>query len=405
MTEKPSDIDPTAGDEHAVESSASSESADTVAPPPALSEPDSQNAVSRPPGKGLWLALIVFALLAAALAVALWTQRQEFDRMGRDLAGRIDGATAFAETARRDADQALALARSQAATIQGLQTSLANVRSQYQALQEAWEPLVNGSNAAALLNDVEQLLTQAKQQLRLGGNVGNAIIALEIAQARLASADSPELTPLQHAIDADLSSLRAVPLVDVAVLAARVDQLIDLTGRAPLLAPDAAVPPLPESGPSAAAAPSTERPALPEDAPWWQRLRGEIVSWPERALAGLGREMGGLISIRRVDDANALLLAPDQAEQLRATLRMRLLTAQLALLMRQSAVWQGELAVVSAALASNYDARSVDTVTAVQIARDLGEANVAVALPELGASLKAIAALRAAGGASSPRED
>jgi len=410
MTEKPSDTDPTVSDERAAEPSVAPELADVAdtdvlpSAPPEPPEPDSRNAVSRPPSNRLWFAWVLFALLAAALVVALWIQRQEFDRLGRDLAGRIDSVTAFAETARRDADQALALARSQAAAIQGLQTSLANVRSQYQALQDAWEPLLNGSNAA-LLNDVEQLLAQANQQLRLGGNVGNAIIALEIAQARLASADSPGLAPLQQAIDADLSNLRAVPLVDVAALAARVDQLIDLTGRAPLLAPDSAVSPLPESGLSAAAAPSTERPVPPADAPWWQRLHGEIVSWPERALAGLGREMSGLISIRRVDDANALLLAPDQAEQLRATLRMRLLTAQVALLMRQPAVWRGELAVVSAALASNYDGRSLDTVTAVQIARELGETNVVTALPDLGASLKAIAASRAAGGASSTRED
>lgn len=407
MTEKPSDIvDPAAsaaaaGDAKPAKTSAAPAREGASAPPPPATP---ERGAGKPSGKGPWVALIVVALLAAALAAALWYQRQEFDRQGKDLAGRIDGMSATMDAARRDAGQAMTLAQSQAGTIKALQTTLAEIRTQYQALQDAWDHLSDGPDDAVMLNDIEQLLAQGNQQLRLGGNVSNAIVALEIAQGRLSRSDRPELAPLQQAIDTDLSRLRAVPLVDVPALAARVDRLIDLSSRAPLLVPDAAAPGVVE--PSAAApAPAAPRPALPEDMPWWQRTRAEIESWPQRALDGLGREMSGIISIQRVEDPNSLLLAPDQATQLRAALRMRLLTAQVALLMRQPAVWKSELATVSAALAANYDARSVDTAAAVQIARELSEVDVTVALPELGESQRAIAALRAAGGLRPTREE
>jgi len=406
MTEKPADLDSTvAGTEpDTVPSAGTDPVATPVVSATANDARQSPPVGARKPGRGLWLALMLCALLAAMLATGLWYQRQAFDQLGRDLAARIDGVMAFAESARSDAEQARSLARSQAAAIQGLQTALADIRSQYQALQDAWEPPGEAANAG-LLNDIEQLLSQAHQQLRLGGNVGNAIIALEIVQTRLASVARSEFASLQQAVQADLSRLRAVPVVDVAALVARIDQLIALSARAPLLAPDTAVPALSEVDTPATASPSPPRTAQPENASWWQRLHDEVASWPRRALAGFGREMNGLISIRRVDDGNALLWAPDQAEQLRATLRMRLLTAQIALLMRQAAVWQGELSIVSAALAANYDARSVDTVTAVQLARELSEVNVAETLPGLDESLKVIATLRTVGGALATQED
>jgi len=63
------------------------------------------------------------------------------------------------------------------------------------------------------------------------------------------------------------------------------------------------------------------------------------------------------------------------------------------------------LTTVGAALAANYDARSVDTMTAVQIARELIDLDVAAALPGLDESLKAIVALRNAAGTSSSEEE
>jgi uroporphyrin-3 C-methyltransferase len=137
--------------------------------------------------------------------------------------------------------------------------------------------------------------------------------------------------------------------------------------------------------------------ALPADAPWWQRWRAEVASWPGRAGSALAHEMGGLITIQRVDEPAALLLSPEQADQVRGTLRQRLLTVQLAMLMRQPAVWKSELDNVGTTLAKYFDNRSPDTVAAQNLARELAQTDIAVRMPDVSDSLNAVAALRAAG--------
>lgn len=272
-------------------------------------------------------------------------------------------------------------------------------QSQYHALQQAWQNFNDSASDELLANDVERLLTLANQQLRLAGNVSNAIVALETAQARLARADRPRFSSLQQAINGDLDRLRAVSTVDIPAQAARIERLSVLISKAPLLVPDvAAQAVVPAGQPVAASAPAVDPQAgLPADAPWWQRWRAEIASWPGRAGSALAHELGGLITIQRVDEPAALLLSPEQADQLRGTLRQRLLTVQLAMLMRQPAVWKSELDHVGGALAKYFDGRSPDTVAAQNVARELAQIDIAVRMPDVADSLNAVAALRAAG--------
>ncbi|MCC3264186.1 uroporphyrinogen-III C-methyltransferase, partial [Paenibacillus polymyxa] len=78
----------------------------------------------------------------------------------------------------------------------------------------AWQNFNDSASDELLANDVERLLTIANQQLRLAGNVSNAIVALETAQSRLARADRPRCSSLQQSINGDLDRLRAVSTVD-----------------------------------------------------------------------------------------------------------------------------------------------------------------------------------------------
>jgi len=350
-----------------------------------------------------WILWILLVVMIVTGFVATEKLRDRFDQIKQDAAVRSDAIAATLQTVERNASEALALARTQAATITQLQGALAQMQSRYQALQ-ARTPVSIDAAEAMRVNDVEHLVRQASQQLRLGGQVGNAIIALEIAQSRLTpdddSAERPEQVLLRQALEDDLMRLRAVPVVDVAARVAQLDRLIALTASAPLLASDFTANGLASNtaGPAAAGILPDED-AKPEpdlDAPWWQRASHSVTVWGTRALSGLGRDLRGLVSIQRVADPNALLLASDQAAQLRATLRMRLLAAQVALLMGQAHVWQNELAGVNAALVTYYDAHAPETAAAVQLARELGEAAVAVTVPDVAASLKAAAVLRAA---------
>ncbi len=163
--------------------------------------------------------------------------------------------------------------------------------------------------------------------------------------------------------------MRAVKTIDIPVQAGRIERLVNLVGKAPLLVPDTVTA---GATPAAGAAPAAAIPAepmaaqapppeLPPDAAWWQRWRAEIASWPSRAGGALAHELDDLVRDSASTEPAALLLSTEQAEQLRSTLRQRLLTVQLALLMRQPAIWKNELDTVTRTLDTYYDRRSPDT--------------------------------------------
>lgn len=101
-----------------------------------------------------------------------------------------------------------------------------------------------------------------------------------------------------------------------------------------------------------------------------------------------------MIHVQRVGDASALLVSPEQAAQLRANLRSRLLTAQLALVMRQASLWKAELTSIEAALVSRYDPQSPDTLAALKMARELAATAVVVPVPDLSDSIAALESVR-----------
>ncbi|MFJ3465117.1 uroporphyrinogen-III C-methyltransferase [Achromobacter spanius] len=358
---------------------------------------------ARPAKRGsgpLVTALIIVILLAVGLGYALWKQRTQFVSAGREVATRLDTLGADVAQARKDTREALALAQAQSGRVAELEDTLRETQSQYNALQQAWQNFNDSASDELLANDVERLLTIANQQLRLAGNVSNAIVALETAQSRLARADRPRFSSLQQSINGDLDRLRAVSTVDIPAQSGRIERLVALIGKAPLLVPDTVSPgvaPVGQAQPSAPAPTVDPQAGLPADAPWWQRWRAEVASWPGRAGSALAHELGGLITIQRVDEPAALLLSPEQADQVRGTLRQRLLTAQLAMLMRQPSVWKSELDNVGSTLSKYFDGRSPDTVAAQTLARELAQTDIAVRMPDVADSLNAVAALRAAG--------
>ncbi|WP_459614542.1 uroporphyrinogen-III C-methyltransferase [Bordetella sp. 2513F-2] len=367
----------------------------------ARSEPPAPPPRSRRGGSLLPI-LVIVLLIAVALGAALWAQRKQFLATGQEVASRLDQASRELAQARQDSRQALALAQSQAAQLADLESRIREVQSQNSALQQAWQSFSNGASDEIVLNDVERMVMLASQQLRLAGNVSNAIVALETAQSRLAQADRPRFASLQQSINGDLDRLRAVSTVDIAAQSARIERLSALVGRAPLLVPDSAAP---AAAPDAALRDAERKPMaplpdpaaqLPPDAPWWERWRAEMASWPARAGATIAHEFGDLISVQRVDAPAALLLSAEQADQLRAMLRQRLLTVQLAMLMRQQSVWASELQTVQDTLARYFDTRSPDTRAAQTLARELAAVQIDTRVPDVSDSLSNLAAVRAA---------
>ena len=372
------------------------------------------SAKAKKPSRGVGLlsaTLIIVLLIAIGLGWALWLQRKQAQTAGREVATRLATLEGAVAQLRKDSREALTLAQGQGNQVRSLEAQAQEAKTRYNDLQQAWETFSGGATDEILANDVERLLVLANQQLRLAGNVNNAIVALETAQARLAQAARPLFAGLQQSINGDIDRLRAVATVDIPAQTARIDRLAGLISKAPLLVPDAAAPgassdtqPQPAKAPVQPQA-DDPRHQLPADAAWWQRWRAEMASWPGRAGSVLANELGDLISVQRVDQPAALMLSPEQAEQVRGALRQRLMTAQLAMMMRQPEVWKNELNNVENVLSIYYDGRAVDTQSALRLTRELLDIDIAVRLPDVADSLASMAALRAAGFDSPAKQD
>lgn len=394
-----------------IDQSSPASTSDSATPASALATAQAETERKRP--GGFLLAVILLVLLALVLGGALYYQNRQYRALRADLQQQQAQSLQLAQETRAQAGQALSMVQDQATRIKALRDALEATAGQVQEFDQALRLMTDSGAGLVLLNDIDHLVTIAQQQLALGGNVANAIISLEAAQAQLARANRPELAALQQSINGDLERLRAVATIDMPALSARIDRLSDLIGTAPLLVPDTAGR-LADPDPSAPApvdeAPAAEIVAANAQASTEPAARGwrdwvkETWQWMgDSASLGL-RELRGLVDVRRVDDTAALLMSPDQALRFREVLKQRAVTAQLALMMRQLRIWQTELEQLSKAIDQRYDMRAESSREALKIARELHDTAIEITLPKVDNSLAAIAAAREAAEATRATE-
>ena len=362
----------------------------------------------KPSGLSLTSTLaLVFLLVAIVAAAGAWFAQRRFEATIKQVGAQVLELKVQADEARRDARQSLVLLDAQQVRIQHAEAALRDAQSQFAALEQVWQNFNKGMEDSMLANDVDRLLTVASQQLRVSGNVNNAILALEHGLSMLVRADRPRFASLQRAISADLDRLRGVATVDIPGVSAKLEQVTNLLGKAPLLVPDEAAPGLMSARDrnastlaSAPAVSSNARTGSPGDVAedWWQTLWRQLRVSAKSSAAFLVRELSDVISVQRVTDKNALLMTPEQGTLLRANLRARLLTAQMALLMHQSTIWQLELSTIEGAVASRYDPKSPEVVSALRLLRELASLNVAIVFPDITDSVAALEAVRQSDG-------
>lgn len=340
------------------------------------------------------LPVVLLSVVAVALAGGVWYQHT----VSQDLISRLEAQTRSSaeeiRTATQQAQQALTAVSQQQSTIDALSAELQDSKAELDGLSRAFQTITDRGSDLVLLNDIDHLVMIAQQQLQLNGNVANAIISLETAQAQLARANRPALASLLHTINGDLDRLRAATTVDIALLSTRLDELAGLVTQAPLLVPDGAT----------ASAADHDQESAEEQSPrmsdtdvasdiWWKGMLERGQQWTLHTLSSLRYELGQFISIRRVDDAAALLISPDQASRFRDSLRQRIMTAQLALMMDQSLVWETETDSLLQAIESRFDPQSALTRQAVRLAREVADTSIDTPLPDVQNSIKALEAV------------
>ncbi|HKP65307.1 MAG TPA: uroporphyrinogen-III C-methyltransferase, partial [Casimicrobiaceae bacterium] len=166
-------------------------------------------------GRATRLLWLVLAIAVAAAAYGWYEQSRVTGALRTDVAQRlaaVDAATAL--TRERESDLGNQL-RDALAKLALLETRVAEFQSQQASLEALYRELAPSRDELAL-SEVEQILVLAGQQLSLAGNVQAALAGLQVADAKLARLDRPQLGALRRALARDIDRLKAVPYVDVA---------------------------------------------------------------------------------------------------------------------------------------------------------------------------------------------
>jgi uncharacterized protein HemX/uroporphyrinogen-III synthase len=314
-----------------------------------------------------WL-LLCAILLSAALATVFWLDaRQRIDATQQELARRLRDIEADAREARSVARQSEDAQRDTRAKLVQLETRLAESQSQQLALEALYQELSRNRDEWQLA-EIEQVLAIASQQLQLAGNVRAALLALQLAEQRLARADRPQFVPIRRALARDIDRLKTLPSLDLAGMSMRIDHLAAQVDALPLAFDERG-----ERSP-----PAKEAAAL-DGRGFWSRLSAEV--W---------NELRQLVVVRQVGNAEPPLLPPSQAYFVRENLRLRLLNARLSLLARDESGYREDLRTAQRWIQRYFDPRSKQTAEALNQLKQLSSTTVSFEVPGITESLEAV---------------
>ena len=274
--------------------------------------------------------LVGLSVIALASTVLLW---QKLSTIQEQLARQSADSGANAVEARAMARQAQEVARDTAARQAVLDQRLGEVALQRGQLEELMQSL-SRSRDENLVVDIDSALRLAQQQAQLTGSAEPLLAALRTADQRLARAAQPRLARLRAAIVRDAERVRLASVTDVPGLLARLDDLVRQVDELPV----ANAVPRPAERTVAASGAVATGPA------WWQSL-----------VLAVRDEARGLLQVSRIDQPEAILLAPEQAFFLRENLKLKLLNARLGLLARQTDSARADLAAAASGLFKYFD--------------------------------------------------
>jgi len=345
------------------------------------------------PGRWIAAGAVVLAAACAAAGVLAWNPQQRVKSLESELVKRQQDSSGMATEARTLARQAEVTAREAAARMALLEARVAETSMQRTQLEDLIQSLAR-SRDENVLADVEAAIRVALQQSAITGSGEPLVLTLKQADERLARYNQPRLERVRRAVAQDLERTRTAGVTDVTVLNIRLDDVIRQIDELPLLAaPERrAVAPVRVAPPAAPASGVPAAAALPASTAGWGERFGQ--AWGDFS-AHLWQEVKSLVRVSRIDQPEAMLVAPEQAFFLRENLKLRLLNARLALLSRQFETAQSDLRDAQSALDRYFDRSSRRVVAASDTVRQVMAQSRLINVPRPDATLAAIAAASA----------
>ena len=244
---------------------------------------------------------VAILALAVLLALQTYSTHSRFNKLREDVARTLQKDNASnAETAQsvRDIKEAAKDLQVKVGVLESRQTE---AQSQQAALEQMYQDISKNRDDWAL-SEIEQVLSTASQQLQLAGNVQGALIALQNADRSLSRSDKPQFITIRRAIARDIEKLKALPSVDQAGIALRLDNVISLIDTLPLLSDEKPAEPI---APSRVNSPGAATSAAPAERTLGQRMLETWRNWSHE----MWDDIRQLIRVRTVDNPDALMLS------------------------------------------------------------------------------------------------
>ena len=228
--------------------------------------------------------------------------------------------------------------------------SVEELRARTEAPQRAWV------RAEALY-----LLELAERRLKLEGDVNTAVVAMESADARLATINDPAVREVRTALGGEITALRAVVQTDLAQVLARITALED------------AVPALPVIG-------------MPVSQVRRTKTEPAELGRLEQAWERLKMAARDLISLRRIEPATARLVTKEEESLRRQHLELLLFAARIAAMQPDGAAYSQSLRAAGTWIEQYFDPASPEVTAALAEIDSLGAISIDPVLPEIGAA-------------------
>ena len=330
-------------------------------------------------GWALLLALVSIGFAGFALWQA-YEWRAQGENLRKEVAERL-----------RESDQALGESRASAkrehesldtilAKIGALEGQLSKSEGQAVALEALYQQFSRSQEDRAVA-DVQQAVEFAGLQLQYAGNIEMALIVLREAQTRLEQNDHGQFSALRQALKADIEKLSRQDTFDMPRTAERLEHVLGKIDALPLAYQG-------EVSDGEASARYVEK-----------NDEGGVAHFIRGLAADMWVELRSLVKFERLDTkGESVLLAPEQSAFLRENVKIRLLTARLAMLARDGNTYSADLEQARNWIERFFDMGSNDVKEVVEELRTLESMQVGVIRNELVESAAAVGRSRTRAG-------
>lgn len=253
------------------------------------------------------------------------------------------------------------------------------------------------------LSDVETTLSAAIQQLQVSGNVRNALLALQDADARLAAMNQPPLLGVRRSLARDIEALKQHEVADPWSLANKVEVIAENSVRFRLLSEPAnrisEKPATPPNYVAKGVEPKTSKASESEKksvavADTETNLIDRLGRASQQGWSALKAELLQVVRVQKVEQPDSLLLAPEQAWFVRENLKLRLTALRLGLLTRNEVGVKADSRVALQALKMYFDSKDPAVAQAIVDLEPLQTSKLNVELPSFAETLGKLRALR-----------